>query len=743
MPSIELTFTAIDSASHVKLDSIKVMNRTQGGDTVLYWPDTILVLDYTVGITEVSNEKTGLQIFQNYPNPVKDQTTITLYVPEKGKVVIMISDMLGRKLINTDRLLDRGYHSFRFTPGSGRIFFFTAFWQATTSSIKILNSGNGSGLTNLLEYTGSKVTEPQLKRIEATQNFSFSLGDTLLYIGYANGLQSGMLDAPEMSDTLTLQFATNIPCPGIPTVTYEGQVYNTIQIFSQCWLKENLNIGTMILGIYDMQDNGIIEKYCYDNDPANCDEYGGLYQWTEMMQYTTQQGTQGICPDGWHVPTDDEWKILEGVVDSLYGVGDPEWDQLGSRGFDAGLNLKSTNGWNINGNDLFGFSGLPGGYRYNWAGIFSFIGYEGYWWMAKKNYDPNITWFRYLRYNYLSVTRHYDLNWSCGFSVRCIRSPEPTTHFIELTFTAIDSAAYVQLDSLKVMNLTQGGDTTLFWPDTILVLTYEIVANPQKYSRLNRGIDFFPGDELLYIAYIDTLESGMLDAPETSDTLTLQFATNIPCPGTPTVTYEGQVYNTIQIFNQCWLKENLNVGVMIPGTQTMEDNGIIEKYCYDDNPYNCNTYGGLYQWNEMMQYTPTQGVQGICPPGWNIPTDEEWKVLEGAVDSQYGIGDPEWDGLTYRGYDAGKRLKSETGWYSGYNGTDVFGFTARPGGSRNYGGLFFDLEYYARFWPSSEYNDYFAWQRYLGYGLDEIIREWTYYESYGFSVRCLRDNFTP
>ncbi len=51
----------------------------------------------------------------------------------------------------------------------------------------------------------------------------------------------------------------------------------------------------------------------------------------------------------------------------------------------------------------------------------------------------------------------------------------------------------------------------------------------------------------------------------------------------------------------------------------------------------------LYQWEEMMQYTTQQGAQGICPPGWHLPTDEEWKVLEGAVDSQYGIGDPEWD----------------------------------------------------------------------------------------------------
>ena len=80
--NIELTFTGIDSASYMHLNMIKVMNRTQGGDTVLFWPDTVLILHW-VGITENCNEKSGFQIFQNYPNPVKEQTTITLFVPEK------------------------------------------------------------------------------------------------------------------------------------------------------------------------------------------------------------------------------------------------------------------------------------------------------------------------------------------------------------------------------------------------------------------------------------------------------------------------------------------------------------------------------------------------------------------------------------------------------------------------------------------------------------------------------------
>jgi uncharacterized protein (TIGR02145 family) len=237
-------------------------------------------------------------------------------------------------------------------------------------------------------------------------------------------------------------------------------------------------------------------------------------------------------------------------------------------------------------------------------------------------------------------------------------------------------------------------------------------------------------------------ESGILDSPVTNETYSLEFATNIPCPGTPTVTYEGQVYNTIQIFSQCWVKENLNVGTMIPGAQEMSNNSVTEKYCYDNNPDSCTKYGGLYQWQEMMQYTTTQGAQGICPPGWHLPTDEEWKVLEGAVDSQYGIGDPEWDKEgELRGFDAGLNLKSIGGWYYEGNGSNLFGFSGLPGGYRSYDGSFYVVGKFGWWWASTEDDSIPAWSWYRGlrYDMADVIR-WVSLKEGGSSVRCLRDN---
>jgi uncharacterized protein (TIGR02145 family) len=417
--SLDLTFTANDSAAYAGLDSIRVMNRSCGGDTILYWPDTVLSL-YYVSIPRISGEDDLFRVYQNYPNPVDGPTTISMFIPEKNRVRMMVSDPAGRVILQAEQTLDRGIQSFRFTPGAEELFFFTAQWGEQIRSIKMIRIFSGSTGKASLQYLGGG-GRPVPKTADAILQFCFSPGDTLLCIGYSGSLESGLLHAPETSETYTFQFASGIPCPGTPTVTYEGQVYNTIQVFSQCWLKENLNTGTMVSGTQNQTNNAIIEKYCHSNQPDSCTKYGGLYQWDEMMQYVTQQGSQGICPPGWHLPTDDEWKVLEGAVDSQYGIGHSYWDNAGLRGFDAGKNLKTTGGWNNNGNgtDLFGFSALPASYRLT-DGTFEVTGIEAVWWTSTP-FIPDFAWYRNI-HHFSTKTGRFADSWSFkeyGFSVRC------------------------------------------------------------------------------------------------------------------------------------------------------------------------------------------------------------------------------------------------------------------------------------------------------------------------------------
>jgi uncharacterized protein (TIGR02145 family) len=198
---------------------------------------------------------------------------------------------------------------------------------------------------------------------------------------------------------------------------------------------------------------------------------------------------------------------------------------------------------------------------------------------------------------------------------------------------------------------------------------------------------------------------------------------------------DGQSYSTVLIGTQCWMAENLNIGTMLSSSNQQTNNDTIEKYCYNDSTSYCDTYGGLYQWNEMMQYVNTEGTQGICPTGWHLPTDAEWKTMEMAL----GMSQDEADKSSWRGTDEGGKMK-ETGtthWASPNTGaTNTSGFTALPGGYWHNGSH--NLTNSANLWSSSEYNSSDRWYRSLGYFIAKVNRA-HYDKTFGRSVRCLRD----
>lgn len=211
-----------------------------------------------------------------------------------------------------------------------------------------------------------------------------------------------------------------------------------------------------------------------------------------------------------------------------------------------------------------------------------------------------------------------------------------------------------------------------------------------------------------------------------------------PCEGIVSIPHGGKVYHTVPVGDQCWLRENLDIGVMLNGGEAQTNNQLIEKYCYNNDTANCEKYGGLYQWKEMMNHFPIHGGKGICPPGWHIPGDDEWKELEGFADSQFEVGDPEWDENSFRGYDAGKHLKSLMGWVFGGNGNNLLGFNARAAGYWESGSSFVREGEETHFWNSSHDSGHNAGKRMLNYDRDEISRSYHWDEA-AFSVRCIRN----
>jgi uncharacterized protein (TIGR02145 family) len=201
------------------------------------------------------------------------------------------------------------------------------------------------------------------------------------------------------------------PCPNDTTVDYAGKTYNTVTIGDQCWLKENLDVGTMINSINggtngdgNQTNNGTIEKYCYNDDPANCTKYGGLYQWNEAMQYVTTEGAQGICPTGWHIPTYAEFQTLSSTVsndgNALKAVG---------QGTGSGV-----------GTNTSGFSALLSGYRIR-DGYFTIIskGYGTPFWSAEEKFATDAT-VMFLYFNDSKLDFNV-FDKGKGFGVRCVK----------------------------------------------------------------------------------------------------------------------------------------------------------------------------------------------------------------------------------------------------------------------------------------------------------------------------------
>ncbi len=175
----------------------------------------------------------------------------------------------------------------------------------------------------------------------------------------------------------------------------------------------------------------------------------------------------------------------------------------------------------------------------------------------------------------------------------------------------------------------------------------------------------------------------------------------------------GKKYPTVQLGTQCWMASNLNYGTQIMGSSTQRDNCIPEKYCFDDLPAQCDQGAVLYQWDELMQYITTPGTQGICPPGWHIPTDNEWNTLFAFYFNS--------------GY-AGSPLK-ETG-FSGFN--------ARLTGVRFLNKVFSFPSFATLFWTSSPHGPDKAW----AHGMNIHNPSVSLYPSSkanAFSLRCLKD----
>jgi uncharacterized protein (TIGR02145 family)/prepilin-type N-terminal cleavage/methylation domain-containing protein len=506
--------------------------------------------------------------------------------------------------------------------------------------------------------------------------------------------------------TTTPYLGTHICNPGAPD--YDTCAYDTVTIgtgtSTLCWMKQNMNIGTKVNGITQTG----FQKSCYNDATSSCPVDGAYYQWSVAMQSTTTAGARGICPSGWHIPTEPELHILEDYLKTS-----PLTSCIAARAQDAGdcsdagtkLKEVGTYHWlSAGGTNSSSFTALASGAWYigSWQNRLS----RAYFWSSTQ-YDSSNAYGRYLWADTALVYRRYDLKTS-GFSVRCVA---PFTCLA----TETDSAFCARLHA-------NCGNVTA--PDNCGVSR---TVNCGTCS----GYDICGGTNPNQCGFT----CGTTIVPVTS---IAGHACNTGAPD-----YDTCSYGTVQIGTQCWMSQNMNVGAPVCTSGTtcatnQTNDTTLQKYCYNNTTSNCTTYGGLYQWGETVQYfngasntadwvpAPAGNVQGICPTDWHLPTDAEQNTLD-----QY-LNDTTCNASRSGTQDcANAGTKLRTGGFAWKYAGD------RESGGGWYGGL--PSLTSAAFWSSSVSGTSAAWTRELSSSNSTKVGRRAWARVYGYSVRCLHN----
>lgn len=485
--------------------------------------------------------------------------------------------------------------------------------------------------------------------------------------------------------------------------------YHTVAIGNQCWMKENLRTKTHTYGSV------------YTNPDIDSVIYGRYYDWEAIMQVADANSSdftptgihQGICPTGWHVPSQAEWNTLISYVNSETG-----YKCDGNNDYIANA-LSSDTGWEspdgcCAGDNSFtlnktGFSAVPSGYKffqtdsYIGNGWITFIGSstqsnsQSVRILYLRNDDPNT--------NTANSSLKID-----GVSVRCLRD-----------------AGIVGNASSNESGIGSGNT-----PSTPATMSCEDVIEcmGDTLGRLNARITS-QGAE------IETLIGTVASQDETIDSLAKLVASQdsainslsnqmIPfnCGTSEVKDVDNNTYNTVQIGNQCWMAQNLR-------TKTHQYGNVWTKSDADSA-----IYGRYYDWAAVMQGESGSTVQGICPAGWHVPSDADWDTLTTYVSSVEA----------YKcNSSIASALSDSTGWKSssiccaGDNSSatiNITGFAAVPAGSftDGFGGFGYD----AYFWSATEYNNQMALCQSL-HSLATGVSSYEDYKSHCYSVRCVRN----
>ncbi|MCR4681400.1 MAG: hypothetical protein K5636_07320 [Bacteroidales bacterium] len=626
-----------------------------------------------------------------------------------------------------------------------------ADWNATSGVQQILNKptiptvpDNVSAFTNDAGY----VTFTQLEAIlSAMQDHLDSLQNIIDSV-------QGVVDSVQ-----TIVDSVTFVCGTSTVRDIDGNVYATLKIGNQCWMKENLRTtrfadGTTI-PVGTTSSYSTAYRYAPDSNMAYVPTYGYLYNWSAAMHGASTTGTptslQGVCPTGWHLPTDGEWTEMLNYVDAQDAY------RCNSTTTFIAKALASTTGWNAStitcapGNDptannSTGFNAQPAAY---FSGSYLTFGNVAAFWTSTAYSSTSANCVN-IHNGIANIVRGFT-SITNGRSVRCVYGTTAgggTSAVVVPTVTTTAVSAITNTTAVSGGNVTADGgasvtDKGICWNTTGTPTVADAhTSNGAGTGTFTANITGLTEGTTYYVRAYATNSAGTAYGNQVSFVTT--SPTGFAC-GTSTVNdYDGNVYNTVLIGTQCWTKENMRATHYSDGTEiamgTTFSATTPYRYNPDNDADNVSTYGYLYNWAAAMHSANYSGpVQGICPTGWHVPTDAEWTTMSTYVSSQsqYVCGSSN--------LNIAKALAAVTSWntYTGdcsvgntpstNNATD---FSALAASYYSDSGSYFALGTSTYFWSSTIGSGDNVWARYIRMNsptFNNSERD----KKFGYSVRCL------
>ncbi len=526
---------------------------------------------------------------------------------------------------------------------------------------------------------------------------------------------------------LANRLLNNTSTPSNPIITnpsLEGFIdsrdstfYPAVTIGSQTWMAANLQ--------YDYG-----ETYCYDDIPDNCSLLGRFYKWNTAMGIPEDDSSftvppedlnQGICPDGWHIPSDSAWIALaEFIIEDqniFYTDTTQKWR--------IAHHLKSKSGWErmqLKSLDTYGFWALPLG-RLTTSGNYSYYN-ASYFWSSTIDSETVRPRVLSIYEAYLSITA---LNTTDYATIRCIKNGEKPIVFMDthLEYTILDtSLAGHVVDTLKVLDPNKKP----------LQFSIEVNTNSDLFLISNSGVLSLKTP----LSYTDM--------PYTVSILVSNGVHSITIPLTIKVQEtmvdgrDGIVYPLAHINNKIWFAKNLNFDAGTGST------------CYNEIPENCLQTGRFYTWYTAMQIDSAIPMnqwedddlfrKGVCPTGWHIPRSADWETTVLTIGNNDGFFSDSWDS-------AGAYLKAIDQWaplsYSDhiFPAFDTYGFAAIPSGYKPHDGDWRSDTTESVWWgstpisPGSNPGTY-----HITHNSNGIRKRYKYPDGLA-SVRCIYDGDSP